>query len=181
MSACVVLAWCLLALMAAAGVRGPDHPVAQANTSTATSISTANSSTPLTLVSDYATARPALVTHGAAHHRVTAVPVRRSATWTVRPGDTLSAIAAALGVPGGWQALYAANRPAIGPDPGLIHAGTVLIVAGQKDDPVAALHDRIGSQSGRNQVIEPFHELGARERLRDEGRGRETVQLLEGN
>jgi LysM repeat protein len=132
MSACVVLAWCLLALMAAAGVRGPDHPVAQANTSTATSISTANSSTPLTLVSDYATARPALVTHGAAHHRVTAAPVRRSATWTVRPGDTLSAIAAALGVPGGWQALYAANRHAIGPDPGLIHVGTVLIVPGQQ-------------------------------------------------
>ena len=65
MSACVVLAWCLLALMAAAGVRGPDHPVAQANTSTATSISTANSSTPLTLASDSVTAR-ALGTQGPA-------------------------------------------------------------------------------------------------------------------
>jgi LysM repeat protein len=52
--------------------------------------------------------------------------------WTVRPGDTLSAIAAALGLPGGWQALYAANQPAIGPDPGLIGPGTVLTVPGRQ-------------------------------------------------
>src|SRR5258707_9091663 len=51
----------------------------------------------------------------------------------------------------------------------------------KKDDPVAALDDRIGSQGGRNQVIETFHELGAGERLRDEGGGRETVQLFKGN
>ena len=43
---------------------------------------------------------------------------------------------------------------------------------------MAALDDRIGSQFGRNQVIEAFHELGAGERLRDDGRGRETVQLF---
>src|SRR6185312_12416444 len=43
------------------------------------------------------------------------------------------------------------------------------------------LDDRIGSQDGRNQVIEPFHELGAGERLRDEGGRRETVQLLKRN
>jgi LysM repeat protein len=132
MSACVVLAWSLLALMAAAGMRGPNHPVAQANTSTATSISTASSSTPLTLVSESMTARPAIVTPGPARHRVTAAPAPHPATWIVRPGDTLSAIAAALGVPGGWQALYAANRPAIGPDPGVIYAGTVLTVPGQR-------------------------------------------------
>ena len=48
----------------------------------------------------------------------------------MRPGDTLSAIAAALAVKGGWPALYAANRPAIGPDPGLIRAGTVLALPG---------------------------------------------------
>jgi LysM repeat protein len=48
----------------------------------------------------------------------------------VRPGDTLSAIAAELRVPGGWQALYAANRSAVGPDPNLIRAGTVLALPG---------------------------------------------------
>jgi hypothetical protein len=35
---------------------------------------------------------------------------------------------------------------------------------------VAALDDRIGGQLGRNQVIETFHELGAGECLRDDGR-----------
>jgi LysM repeat protein len=51
-------------------------------------------------------------------------------TWVVRPGDTLSGIAAALGVRGGWRALYAANRRQIGPDPGLIRPGVILAVPG---------------------------------------------------
>src|SRR6202008_1217973 len=60
-------------------------------------------------------------------------------------------------------------------------SGRVLVVARQKDDPVPALDDRIGSQGGGNKVIESFHELGAGECLRDEGGGRETVQFLKGN
>ena len=48
------------------------------------------------------------------------------ARYTVAAGDTLSAIAAALAVPGGWPALYAANRRVIGPDPALIRPGTTL-------------------------------------------------------
>ena len=48
------------------------------------------------------------------------------ARYTVAPGDTLSAIAAALGIPGGWQALYAANRSAVGPDPNAIRPGIIL-------------------------------------------------------
>ena len=39
----------------------------------------------------------------------------------------------------------------------------VLVIARQKDDPVAALDDWIGSQYGRTQVIETFHELGGSE------------------
>jgi LysM repeat protein len=50
------------------------------------------------------------------------------ARYTVVAGDTLSAIAAALAVRGGWPALYAANRRVIGPDPGLIRPGTVLAI-----------------------------------------------------
>ena len=46
----------------------------------------------------------------------------------VGAGDTLSGIAAALGTPGGWPALYAANRRVIGPDPDAIRAGTVLAI-----------------------------------------------------
>ena len=42
------------------------------------------------------------------------------------PAHTLIGIAAALAVPGGWAALYTANRHAIGPDPDVIHPGTIL-------------------------------------------------------
>lgn len=47
-------------------------------------------------------------------------------TYTVRPGDTLAAIAARLDIAGGWEALYALNIAVIGPDPDVIHAGQVL-------------------------------------------------------
>jgi LysM repeat protein len=50
------------------------------------------------------------------------------ARYRVAAGDTLSGIAAGLAVRGGWPALYAANRRVIGPDPDIIHPGTVLTV-----------------------------------------------------
>ena len=53
------------------------------------------------------------------------------ARYTIQAGDSLSEIAAALGVRGGWRALYAANRKAIGPDPDVVHPGTVLVLPGQ--------------------------------------------------
>lgn len=43
----------------------------------------------------------------------------------------------------------------------------VLVVARQKDDPMAALDDRVGSQGRRNQVIEAFHEFCAGDAGRD--------------
>ncbi|MFD7589061.1 transglycosylase family protein [Kitasatospora sp. NPDC059811] len=46
--------------------------------------------------------------------------------WTVREGDTLGDLAETLRVPGGWPALYALNRAAIGDDPDLIQPGTAL-------------------------------------------------------
>ncbi|WBP87278.1 LysM peptidoglycan-binding domain-containing protein [Kitasatospora cathayae] len=46
--------------------------------------------------------------------------------YTVRAGDTLSGIAAAQGVHGGWQALYDGNRGTVGGDPNLIVPGQVL-------------------------------------------------------
>jgi len=51
-------------------------------------------------------------------------PVR----YTVGPGDSLSVIAAALAVRGGWPALYAANRRLIGPDPNAVRAGIVITI-----------------------------------------------------
>ena len=49
----------------------------------------------------------------------------------MRPGDTLSGIAARFAVRGGWPALYAANRPLIGSDPDVIRPGTVLALPGR--------------------------------------------------
>ena len=55
-------------------------------------------------------------------------PAGRPSATPWRAGDTLSGIAAGLGVHGGWPALYAANRRAIGHDPNTIRPGTVLTV-----------------------------------------------------
>lgn len=47
---------------------------------------------------------------------------------TVKPGDTLSAIARKYGVPGGWRALYEANKDMIGSDPDRLNVGTLLVI-----------------------------------------------------
>ena len=111
-SACVVLAWGMLLTLLVAGMGG-SAPRTQAN------MRIASSTTAVTLTStvDAATAST-----------TTAQPAPR---YVVRPGDSLSSIAAARAVRGGWQALYAANRRVIGPDPDVIHPGTVLVLPGQ--------------------------------------------------
>ncbi|MEW2284725.1 transglycosylase family protein [Streptomyces sp. NPDC047841] len=52
-------------------------------------------------------------------------------TYTVRQGDTLASIADSLDVDGGWRALYAGNKKAIGTDPNHISAGQTLEVGGE--------------------------------------------------
>ncbi|MFJ3164058.1 transglycosylase family protein [Streptomyces kanasensis] len=47
---------------------------------------------------------------------------------TVRPGDTLSAVARLFRVEGGWRAVYAVNRDLVGDDPDLIRPGVMLRV-----------------------------------------------------
>ncbi|GAA2571851.1 MULTISPECIES: transglycosylase family protein [Streptomyces] len=51
--------------------------------------------------------------------------------YTVVTGDTLSGIADAHQVPGGWQRLYEANRQAVGSDPDLILPGQDLSLRGE--------------------------------------------------
>jgi LysM repeat protein len=111
-SACAVLAWSILVVLVAAGMKG-SVPPAQAN------IRTASSTTQVTLASTLSVA---------AAPKTVARPVSR---YAVRPGDTLSGIAARFAVRGGWPALYAANRPLIGPDPNTIRPGTVLVLPGR--------------------------------------------------
>lgn len=56
---------------------------------------------------------------------------RHASHYTVRDGDSLTSIADSLGVAGGWRALYAENKDAIGADPGHIVPGQTLIVGGE--------------------------------------------------
>jgi LysM repeat protein len=66
-------------------------------------------------------------------HKPVSKPVAQHHTtgagsYTVKPGDTLSKIAAAHHVAGGWQALYAENRAVIGGNPNVIHVGEKLVI-----------------------------------------------------
>jgi nucleoid-associated protein YgaU len=148
-SACVALAWSILLIVTAAGSSGPFRP-AQANTRIAGSTSNTSSTTIQVTLTSSATSTltsapagrpeaaaaaaiaPAAIARPAARPRARASTSARAGTgsYVVQPGDTLSGIAAALGAPGGWPALYAANRSVIGPDPGLIRPGTMLAVPG---------------------------------------------------
>jgi LysM repeat protein len=116
-SACVVLAWSILLILLVAGGMKGSVP-AQANIRIASSTSS-TSSTKVTLASTLSVA-------------AAFVPAARpAARYVVQPGDTLSGIAARFAVRGGWPALYAANRPLLGPDPDVIRPGTVLVLPGQ--------------------------------------------------
>ncbi len=111
-SACVVLAWSILpAILVASGPKGSVH-LAQANTRT-------TSSTEILFTSTLSVAATPVT---ATSHTV---------KYVVQDGDTLSGIAARLAARGGWPDLYAINRKTIGPDPNVIHPGTVLVLPGQ--------------------------------------------------
>ncbi|MBC2903286.1 transglycosylase family protein [Streptomyces cupreus] len=47
---------------------------------------------------------------------------------TVKPGDTLSSIARKYRIPGGWQALYQANKQTVGHDPNRVQPGMLLVI-----------------------------------------------------
>ena len=137
-SACAVLAWSILVVLVAAGMKG-SVPPAQAN------IRTASSTTQITLASTLSVA---------AAPKTVARPASR---YAVRPGDTLSGIAARFAVRGGWPALYAANRPLIGSDPNVIRPGTVLVLPGRMaparytvvaGDTLAAIAARLAVRGG---------------------------------
>ncbi|MGA8455227.1 MAG: LysM domain-containing protein [Streptosporangiaceae bacterium] len=112
-SACVVLAWSILLIVLVTVCRQGSIRQTQANIRIA-------SSGQVTLTSTL---------------RGVATPVRATSPtrkYVVQQGDTLSGIAAQLRVRGGWPALYAANRPLIGPDPNIINPGTVLVLPGHE-------------------------------------------------
>ncbi|MFB0618457.1 transglycosylase family protein [Streptomyces sp. AGS-58] len=58
---------------------------------------------------------------------------REPDSYIVHEGDTLASIADSLDVDGGWRALYAGNKKAIGTDPNHISAGQTLEVGDETD------------------------------------------------
>ncbi|MET9347162.1 transglycosylase family protein [Streptomyces termitum] len=66
--------------------------------------------------------------HAASEGEVGSTPTKgdTSGAYTVRPGDSLSGIAQENDLPGGWDALYDANRQTVGIDPDLILPGQSL-------------------------------------------------------
>ncbi|MCW3844036.1 LysM peptidoglycan-binding domain-containing protein [Micromonospora yasonensis] len=65
-------------------------------------------------------------THKSTTHRHRPTAPSTADGYVVRPGDTLSEIAAAHRLDGGWQALYERNKRVVGDNPGLIFPGQKL-------------------------------------------------------
>ena len=133
-SACVLLAWSIVLtvlIVTTAGLKEPARP-AQANTRNA------NSTQEITLTSALTVGT---LVKAASPNAVKTTRTAKTTRYVVQPGDTLSGISARFGLPGGWQALYAANRTAIGPNPDIIRTGTVLTLHG----PVVPVRYRIAA------------------------------------
>jgi hypothetical protein len=139
-SACVVLAWCIMPILVAVGMHNPARP--------AQAIHRIASSTAQVTLTAYPTE---------------AAKSASTAGYVVQPGDTLSGIAAALAVRGGWQALYAANRQPIGPDPNIIRVGIVLALPGRPMPPKLVTKSRQPRHfaSPARPVARPHHHAAA--------------------
>jgi LysM repeat protein len=131
-SACVVLAWGILLILVAVGSSGSLVP-ARANIRIASNPTAVIATSSSDVTTAFAVTAPRATWPAArteAHTTSTAMTTS-TATYVVQPGDTLSGIAAALSVRGGWPALYAANRSAVGVDPDLLRPGTNLTLPGR--------------------------------------------------
>ncbi|WP_078990994.1 transglycosylase family protein [Streptomyces sp. XY413] len=81
---------------------------------------------------------------------------------TVRGGDTLVTIARERRVQGGWQALYEANREAIGPKPEAIAVGTLLLIPETSPVPAAKPGPVPGAKPGPAPAAKPGPVPGAK-------------------
>ena len=125
-SACVVLAWGILLILVAVGSSESLRP-AQANIRIASNPTAVTATSSSYVTTAFAVTAPHATRPGAR----TEAKTTNTVTYVVQPGDTLSGIAAALSVRGGWPALYGANRSTVGADPNLLRPGTHLTLPGR--------------------------------------------------
>jgi LysM repeat protein len=125
-SACVVLAWGILLILVAVGSSGSLRP-ARANIRIASNPTAVTATSSSNVTAAFAVTAPHATRPGAR----TQAKATNTATYIVQPGDTLSRIAAALSVRGGWPVLYAANRSTVGADPDRLRPGTNLTLPGR--------------------------------------------------
>jgi LysM repeat protein len=125
-SACVVLAWGILLILVAVGSSGSLRP-ARANIRIASNPTAVTATSSSDVTTAFAVTAPHTTRPGAR----TEAHTTSTASYVVQPGDTLSRIAAALSVRGGWPALYAANQSTVGADPDLLRPGTHLTLPGR--------------------------------------------------
>ncbi|MER8186315.1 LysM peptidoglycan-binding domain-containing M23 family metallopeptidase [Kitasatospora sp. NPDC094015] len=102
----------------------------------ATGVVTAAVALPVTAASAHTSADAQGTVSAAAEQAAPAAPAAAEApadhSYQVVHGDTLSKIAAAQHVDGGWQKLYQDNRQVVGGNPNLIFPGQKLTVGGQQ-------------------------------------------------
>ena len=84
----------------------------------------------------------------------TAVPTAASGTYVVKAGDTLAGIARSQNVPGGWQALMAANRGTIS-DPTRIYPGQRLTIPGGATSSSPGAGSASGTGTGSTVTTQP--------------------------
>ncbi|MEU0144700.1 transglycosylase family protein [Streptomyces sp. NPDC006288] len=116
---------------------------------------------PVTTTQDKASPTPKKAVRDAVAGRTspTAVPGKRE-SYTVAHGDSLSAIASAERVRGGWERLYTANRAVVGADPDLILPGQrltldVSVTPGTSSKPTAAPQRKVAEKAAPTQKAAP--------------------------
>ncbi|WP_406135152.1 transglycosylase family protein [Streptomyces sp. NBC_01089] len=86
------------------------------------------------------TPHPASASHPESARPAAAARAAHPDAYTVVSGDSLSGIAEAEKVDGGWQRLYEGNRTVVGADPDLIIPGQRLTIGGQQQKKAGAGH-----------------------------------------
>ena len=103
----------------------------------------------------------------------------KSGPYVVVGGDTLSRIADAQEVRGGWQALYETNRATVGSDPDLIYPGQKLSLSGGKATPEAESESKPAAKAKAKPAAKPQAKHRAQPKAKAEPEAKAKPQQTE--